>query len=114
MNPVNQFVCNLKEDVSHAFGDQITFWSFRAYVFAADISLNFFGSIDEWLFYHGWLILLLWRFCNVFLDSYKRVRDFKKAEWKSNVVPLLKEQAVRERKKSFWHRIFETLKKIFK
>ena len=56
---INQFCCNLKQDTFHAIGDQGTYWTIRLAYSVSDIALGLTG-IESWLFYHGWLILLIW------------------------------------------------------
>ena len=93
----------------HSLGDQGSYWTMRGLYFAMDVNFHF-GDIESFLFYHGWLILLLWRCLNAALDTYKRVRDVRKPEWESNVKPILKTDALRERKLSTWQKI----KNLFK
>jgi hypothetical protein len=108
---LNQFACNLKQDTFHALGDQGTYWTMRFMYSVSDVSLVFTG-IESWLFFHGWLILLLWRCLNAALDTYKRLRDVKKTEWESNVKPILKTDALRERRLSLWQKIKNFFKSI--
>lgn len=109
----HEFMCNLKQDTFHAIGDQASFWTFRLFYSLSDVQIHF-GVIESFMFYHGWLILLIWRICNAALDTYKRVRDVSKPEWKTQVRPLLIAEEKRSREKSAWTKFLETLKMIFK
>lgn len=108
---IYQFACNLKQDTFHAIGDQSAYWTMRAAYSLADISLSLSG-IESFLFYHGWTILLLWRFLNAALDTYKRVRDVKRPEWETQIKPILKQDAIRERRLSTWQKFKQFIKSI--
>lgn len=106
---IYQFCCNLKQDTFHAIGDQGAYWSMRMCYSLSDVALSLSG-IESFLFYHGWTILLLWRFLNAALDTYKRLRDVKRPEWETQVKPILQKDAERERKLSTWQKIKQFFK----
>lgn len=108
------FACSIKANVLHAVGDQGSYWTMRlTYSVASSVmGINLhFGDIESFLFYHGWLILLIWRCLNAALDTYKkRIRDVRKPEWETQVNPILESDAKRESKLSTWQKI----KNLFK
>jgi len=77
----------------------------------ADVNISF-SSVEGFLFYHGWLILLVWRCFNASLDTYKRVRDVSKPEWETQIKPLIARDAIRHRRLSFWNRFLKFIKSI--
>jgi len=77
----------------------------------ADVNISF-SSVEGFLFYHGWLILLVWRFFNASLDTYKRVRDVSKPEWETQIKPLIARDAIRQRRLSLWNRFLKFIKSI--
>ena len=110
---VEQFVCNLKEDVAHALGDQLTYWALiRPTVLFFNVH-SFMSQIEFWLFMHGWLILLIWRLFNAAIDTWKRLRDIEKPEWKSQVVPLIREEARRNQRMGFFKKLWRFLRQMF-
>lgn len=96
---ISHFVCRLKEDT---------------YKFLADcgtISIaSIFTQTENWILIHGAALLIFGRLVLLALDGYKRLRDVKKPEWDNIVKPVLKQNAVRDRKLSTWQKI----KNIFK
>lgn len=48
------------------------------------------------------------------MDFYKRTRDLKEPEWKTNISPILKKEAIEDRKKGFLQKIIETFKEFLK
>jgi hypothetical protein len=77
----------------------------------ADVNIGF-SSVEGFLFYHGWLILLVWRCFNASLDTYKRVRDVSKPEWETQIKPLIARDAIRQRRSSLWSRFLKFIKSI--
>lgn len=108
------FICRLKEDTGKACIDQATFWSGKGVLMALNLQNQFgtdwIGSIEHWFFIHGWAILLFGRLLILAIDGFKRVRDFNKPEWKNIVTPVLKKEAVEERKKTALKKFLEFLK----
>lgn len=108
-----QFLCNIKEDTYHCFADQIYYWGLiRPSVLAFDIH-HLMNATEMWLFMHGWLVLLLWRLVNASMDTWKRIRDMQKPEWESQIVPVLREEAKRDRKLKWYEKILRILKYFF-
>jgi hypothetical protein len=111
MKILSTFVCNLRQDSFHAVGDQCSYWSMRMMYSLADVNISF-SSVEGFLFYHGWLILLVWRCFNASLDTYKRVRDVSKPEWETQIKPLILKDAIRQRRLSLWNRFLKFIKSI--
>jgi len=108
-----QFLCNIKQDTYHCILDQVTYWGLiRPSVLLFDFR-QFMGPFEFWLFLHGWLILLIWRAVNAALDTWKRIRDMEKPEWESNVMPLIRAEAKRDRRLSGWQKFVKFLKELF-
>jgi hypothetical protein len=91
---INHFICRLKEDTMKFIGDIGT-------VSVAAL----FSQTENWILIHGAALLIFGRLVLLALDGYKRLRDVKKPEWESNVKPILKTDAIRERKLSLWQKI---------
>jgi hypothetical protein len=96
---INHFICRLKEDTMKFIGDIGT-------VSVAAL----FSQTENWILIHGAALLIFGRLVLLVMDGYKRLRDVKKPEWESNVKPILKTDALRERKLSTWQKI----KNLFK
>lgn len=111
MKLLSTFVCNLRQDTFQAVGDQCSYWSMRMMYSIADVNIGF-SSFEAFLFYHGWLILLVWRCFNAALDTYKRVRDVSKPEWETQIRPLILKDAINQRKLSFWAKFLRFIKSI--
>jgi hypothetical protein len=98
-----QFACKLKED---------------SYKFISDISTVGIASIltnsENWLLIHGAAFLIFGRIVLLLADAYKRIRDVKKPEWDNIVIPLLKKEAVQNRKNSFWKKLIIQIKQLLK
>ena len=103
-----RFFCNLKEDYIHTLQDQSVFWGIRAGAVFLQIKPDF-PDWEQWLFTHGWLLLLGWRILNAMLDTYKRLRDVRKPEWDTQVKPVLKREAVEDRKRKGWAKVWHIL-----
>jgi len=71
---------------------------------------TFFTQTENWILIHGAALLILGRLILLALDGYKRIRDVKKPEWDNIVKPVLKQEAIQERKLSTWQKI----KNLFK
>jgi hypothetical protein len=71
------------------------------------------GPFEFWLFLHGWLILLLWRAMNAALDTIKRLRDMEKPEWETNIEPLIKAELKRDKRLTFWQKVWKFLRELF-
>jgi len=96
---ISHFVCRLKEDTMKFLADLGT------------ISIaTFFTQTENWILIHGAALLIFVRLILLGMDGYKRIRDVRKPEWESNVKPILKPDALRERKLSTWQKI----KNLFK
>jgi hypothetical protein len=107
------FICRIKEDSFKMITDQTLYWTGFLYIQINDLAF-LFGPVEKWLFLHGWLLLLSGRLLLLSIDLYKRFRDVKKEEWKSNVVPILKKEAIEERNKSIFQKIISTIKFFLK
>ena len=96
---ISHFVCRLKEDTMKFLADLGT------------ISIaTFFTQTENWILIHGAALLILGRLILLALDGYKRTRDVKKPEWDNIVKPVLKQEAIQDRKLSTWQKI----KNLFK
>jgi hypothetical protein len=98
-----EFACKLKED---------------SYKFISDLSTVGIASIltnsENWLLIHGAAFLIFGRIVLLLADAYKRIRDVKKPEWDNIVIPVLKKEAVQNRKKSFWKKLINQIKQLLK
>lgn len=96
---ISHFVYRLKEDTMKFLADLTT------------ISLaSVFTQTENWILIHGAVLLIFGRLILLALDGYKRLRDVKKPEWDNIVKPVLKQEAIQERKLSTWQKI----KNLFK
>lgn len=96
---ISHFVCRLKEGTMKFLADLTT------------ISLaSVFTQTENWILIHGAALLIFGRLILLALDGYKRIRDVKKPEWDNIVKPVLKQEAIQERKLSTWQKI----KNLFK
>lgn len=115
---IEHFACKLKEDTFKTLSDQGIYWTGRIAFAISDVTIPFgsdiVGIIEEWLFYHGWLVLLIGRLILLFMDGYKRFRDVKKPEWDNIVKPVLKRESVQERKKSAVEKIRSFILSLFR
>lgn len=106
---IELFACKIKEDTFKTVTDQSVYWTGRIFITVSNFHIPYsgglIGRIEEWLFYHGWLLLLVGRLFLLFLDIYKRVRDVKKPEWDNVVKPVLKREAVEDRRKTTTQKI---------
>ena len=98
-----EFACKLKEDT---------------YKFITDLStigiVSFLTDTENWLLIHGAAFLIFGRIILLLADGYKRVRDVKKPEWDNIVIPVLKKEAVQNRKKSFFQKLVIQFKQFLK
>jgi hypothetical protein len=110
---IQQFLCNIKQDTYHCIADQITYWGLiRPSVLLFNFQ-DYMGPFEFWLFLHGWLILLLWRAMNAALDTIKRLRDMEKPEWETNIEPLIQAELKRDRRLTFWQKVWKFLRELF-
>lgn len=96
---IEHFACNLKQDTSRFV------WDLGTIGIASWLS-----NAESWLLVHGAAILIFGRLLLLVVDGFKRFRDVNKPEWKNIVTPVLKKEAVEERKKSGWGKLFDFLK----
>lgn len=96
---IEHFICRLKEDTMKFVADLGT------------VSLvALFKQSENWILIHGAALLIFGRLILLVLDAYKRIRDVKKPEWDNIVKPVLKKEAIEDRKLSTWQKI----KNLFK
>ena len=107
------FICRIKEDTYKMATDQLIYWGGFLYIHVNAISFHT-DFVYNWLFLNGWLVLLVGRVVLLGIDLYKRARDINKPEWKSNVTPILKLEAVENRKKSFFQILVSQIKLFLK
>ena len=100
-----QFICRIKEDLYKLMTDITVYWLW----FLSVMELS-----ESWLLFHGGAILVLGRLILLGMDFYKRTRDLKEPEWKSNISPILKKEAIEDRKKGFLQKIIDTFKELLK
>ena len=98
-----EFACKLKEDT----------YKFVTDLFTVGIC-SFLTETENWLLIHGAAFLIFGRIILLFADAYKRARDIKKPEWNNIVIPVLKKEAVQNRKKSFWQNFISKIKQFLK
>jgi len=96
---IEHFICRLKEDTMKFIADLGT------------ISIAaLFTQTENWILIHGAALLIVGRLLLLALDGYKRLRDVKKPEWDNIVKPVLKKEAVHQRKLSTWQKIKNLIK----
>ena len=100
-----QFICRIKEDLYKLMTDITVYWLW----FLSVMELS-----ESWLLFHGGAILVFGRLILLGMDFYKRARDLKEPEWKSNISPILKKEAIEDRKKGFLQKIIDTFKELLK
>ena len=95
------FVCHIKEDFYKLIGDGVFF---SVYIVAA---------YEKWILLHGFAMMFTLRFAVMIYDIYKRRKDMKRPEWESHVKPILKADAIRERRKPIGKKLWEIIKLMF-
>ena len=96
---IQHFACNFKQDTSRFV------WDLGTIGFA-----SWLGSFENWLLLHGAAMLIFGRLLLLFVNGVKRFRDFNKPEWKNIVSPVLKKEAIEDKKKSGWRKLFDFIK----
>ena len=101
LQQIQTFVCNIKNDVYKLVGDGILYVGWIA------------STYEDWAIAHGITLLFTIRFGLMLYDIKQRMRDVKKDEWQGQVKPILKADAVRQRKKSIIEKILDIFKLMF-
>ena len=98
---IQTFVCNIKADVYKLFGDGVF------------IGLYYLAEYEKWVILHGLTLMFTCRFGLMWYDIYRRSKDVKKEAWQTQIKPILKADAARERRKSFWQKLLDIFKLMF-
>lgn len=95
------FACNIKADVYKLTGDAVLFFG------------TWIASYEKWAILHGFTLMFTFRFGLLLYDIYGRSKDVKKEAWETQVKPILKSDALTERKKSIGTKLWDIVKLMF-
>jgi hypothetical protein len=101
LQQLETFVCNIKNDFYKLVGDGILYVGWIA------------STYEDWAIAHGITLLFTIRFALMLYDIKQRMKDVKKEAWQTQVKPILKADAVRERKKLTFKKILDIFKLMF-